>query len=432
MPGPFLGFGGSEGGLTVSHSANGRRVAAGTPIRSQIRVTVGGPGADIVGKHSRAIQAAIDYVHGVGGGVVELAEGEFTIVDAVYLRNNVVLRGQGQHTALVKCDAKRTNLLVDADVHETSVTVEDPTGLEVGMGVSIGDTVNAIRSLVSVRTIVWISGNELGFNHALETTQMVCDGAFAQVTFPVIYGLEVENVTVEDLTVDGNAASNPMIDSWSDGGIYLLRVRGGRLLNCGVHHVNADGISLNTSDDIVIEGCEVHDNARLGIHIGSGSQRTVVRGCRIFSNGLMGPGRSGLHLCFSAQHGVYDANEIHHNRGAGISIGHKDSDNLFVANVLCSNGHGVYYRSDTYRTYDNTFRDCVIEDNGDEREGYGFYLSGDAHHTTLETCTIRDTRPPGQKTQRVGLFLGPGLQDTAIVDCAVTGNRDEDVHGQPD
>ena len=38
------------------------------PAGSQIHVTVGGPEADIPGLHNCAIQAALDYVAGLGGG----------------------------------------------------------------------------------------------------------------------------------------------------------------------------------------------------------------------------------------------------------------------------------------------------------------------------------------------------------------------------
>ena len=398
------------------------------PAGSQIHMTVGAPEADIPGLNSRAVQAGLDYVAGLGGGAVELTEGEFQISDALYLRKNVVLRGQGDRTVLRKCDAVRSNLRFDADMHESSVTVEDATGFEVGMGVSIGDEARAVQQLVSVRTIIWKAGATLGFNKNLETTQMIRNGAFAQITFPVIYGVDVENVAVENLAVDGNSAGNPLIDSWTDGGIYLLRVQRGRVVNCRVYDVNADGISLNQSDDIVMESCVVHDNARLGIHIGTGSQNAAVTNCRIYANGFAGGSNGdGLNLCFSAQHGLYRGNEIHGNRGAGISIGHKDGDNLFADNVVRCNGHGVFYRSDTYRTYGNRFKNCVIEDNGGEEDGYGFYIVGDAHNTSLEGCKIRDTRPEGEKRQRIGVYIGSGLDSVTIEECAIEGHAEQDV-----
>ena len=194
--------------------------------------------------------------------------------------------------------------------------------------------------------------------------------------------------------------------------------------------MNADGLGLGTSDDIAIERCVIHDNAELGVHVGTGSQRTLVRDCTIHSNGLADRASGGydaLYLCFSAQHGVYERNEIYGNRGAGISIGHKDSDNLFIDNVVRQNRHGVLYRSDAYMSHGNVFRNCILEDNGNEEEGYGFYLVGDADDTTIESCTIRDTRPADEKLQRIGLLVGPGLGNVRVEGCTIEGNRDENV-----
>ena len=50
----------------------------------QPRISVGLRDADIVGADNRALQAAVDYVAGLGGGTVEIGPGEFVIR---FLRN---------------------------------------------------------------------------------------------------------------------------------------------------------------------------------------------------------------------------------------------------------------------------------------------------------------------------------------------------------
>ena len=411
--------------LSSESQLNAPDLTAPEAINSQVHVTVGGPGADIGGLNQKAIQAGIDYVAALGGGTVELLEGEYLIEDAVRPRNNTALRGQGAKTILKKNGGHRSLLTVDADMHETAITVEDASGFEVGMGVTIGDNDRAQTANMSVRTIISKWGNVLGFGQSFDTTQMVKDGAFAQTTFPVIYLKEVENVIIDNLTIDGNRANNPLIDDWADGGIYILFSRQAEILNCTVYEVSGDGISLNTGDDVHIENCVVHDIARLGIHIGTGSQRTIVKNCKIRSSGLseIKGNSNGLHLCYSAQHGIYDGNEIYDNHYTGISIGHKDGDNQFINNIIRANGHvGITYRKDTYRAYNNIFKDCLIEDNGH----YGFYITGDAHHTTLEKCTIHDTRPEDSKTQRVGVFVG-NTEDVVLNDCNVAQNCEQDI-----
>ena len=56
-------------------------------------VTVGKENADIVGTDNRALQAAIDYIAGLGGGTVEIGPGEFLMTDSLHLRSFVTVRG---------------------------------------------------------------------------------------------------------------------------------------------------------------------------------------------------------------------------------------------------------------------------------------------------------------------------------------------------
>jgi len=406
------------------------------------RITVGKPGADRAGMNHVAIQAAVDDVAGMGGGVVELTDGVFEMRNAVYLRAGVVLRGQGDRTVLRKCDVRRTKLAEHAYHWDSSALLADPEGFEPGMGVTIGDEREAVRSLVSLRTIVSRTGNRIDLNERLAWSQMLDANALAQTTFPVVLARDVGDVAVEDLRIDGNSAGNqPMIDSWLDGGICLLRVQGGRISRCTVEDVNADGISLETAHDVLVEDCAVSRCARLGIHVGSGSLRPVVRDCRVTGNGWANvpfapENQDGLYLCWGIRHGRFEHNEITENVGCGITLGHGDADNVFIDNVICRNRRaGILYRTDTYRAYRNIFRGCRIEDNGGakpppEGTGCGVYMRGDADHTRLENCTIRDTRPKGRRTQRVGVFVDPSLQDVVLTDCLVEDHPDgNEVYG---
>src|SRR5438093_13757065 len=46
-------------------------------MKERPTITVGLRDADIVGADSRALQAAVDYIGGLGGGIVEIGAGEF-------------------------------------------------------------------------------------------------------------------------------------------------------------------------------------------------------------------------------------------------------------------------------------------------------------------------------------------------------------------
>ena len=45
-------------------------------------ITVGRNNADIIGSDNCALQAAVDYIAGLGGGIVEIGEGEFLMYDS--------------------------------------------------------------------------------------------------------------------------------------------------------------------------------------------------------------------------------------------------------------------------------------------------------------------------------------------------------------
>src|SRR5689334_7652439 len=54
-------------------------------------VRVGREDADVMGADNRALQAAVDYVAGLGGGTVEIGPGEFVMRDSLHLRSHVTV-----------------------------------------------------------------------------------------------------------------------------------------------------------------------------------------------------------------------------------------------------------------------------------------------------------------------------------------------------
>jgi len=409
---------------------------------SKRQITVGASGAQMEGLSHSPIQAAMDRLGDGGGGVVELSEGTFDIRDTLRLRSGVTLRGQGSSTVLRKCDAVRRAILVDLDWVTRRVTIDDSSGLEPGMGVTIGDDRWAHQGNEIVATIARKSGNTLEFDQVMRGPAMASRNGYVQTGFPLLWGAGVTNVGIERLVLDGNPARNFLHpDAWKLSGIYLDEVRQAVVRDCEVREIVGFGCFVLNCTDVALTGCRVTDCALEGVHVG-GTRGFSLRYCRIegnaaamehlplpppFRRGLGGGvvGRGGVYLCFLAIEGVYEDNEILNNNGPGIIIGYRDRDNLFVRNVIAGNrpagiALGAQFRGDTYRTYGNVFSDCVIEDNGDEQEGFGVHISGDAHHTSLTRCTIRDTHPEeDRKVQRVGLHVAPEVQDVKVVECAI-------------
>src|SRR5688500_7776311 len=62
------------------------------------RITVGIRDADLGGTDNRALQAGVDYIAALGGGVVEIGPGEYVMRDSLHLRSFVTVRGTSGQT----------------------------------------------------------------------------------------------------------------------------------------------------------------------------------------------------------------------------------------------------------------------------------------------------------------------------------------------
>ena len=141
-------------------------------MKERAHISVGVRTGDIVGSDHRALQAAVDYVASLGGGTVEIGEGEFLMRDSLHLRPHVTVRGQGAKTILRKAKAAVSALRLDGDFGEEQFTVENPAGFEVGDGVAIWDQ-NAGGFHTTVARIIGRSGNTFAISLPLNADCMV-------------------------------------------------------------------------------------------------------------------------------------------------------------------------------------------------------------------------------------------------------------------
>lgn len=381
------------------------------------RITVGHVDADVVGSDHRALQAAVDYVAGLGRGVVAIGPGVYEMRDSLHLRSGVCVVGAGADTVLRAGDGVTWPLLLDGDYGEEQVTVVNPAGFAPGCGITVLDDRSG-GFHVTVTRVVAVEGSTLHLAQPLLADYMVTRGAVAQVTFPVISGYHVRDAAVEHVTIDGNRDANAPLTGCRGAGIFLYRSHGTRLVGCAVRRYNGDGISFQQSDDVLVEGCLCEENAQLGLHPGSGSQRPTIRRCTSRDNGQI-----GLFLCWRVRHGTFTDNVFEGNGFAGISIGHKDTDNVFRGNRMAGNAvWGVYFRdeSELMAGHRNLFIDNTIVDNGTAERGGGVRVDGETHDLEFEHNEIGSAaRPP---RQRVGISAGPGARRIALRHNRLEGN----------
>ncbi|HVV73789.1 MAG TPA: right-handed parallel beta-helix repeat-containing protein, partial [Verrucomicrobiae bacterium] len=104
-------------------------------------------------------------------------------------------------------------------------------------------------------------------------------------------------------------------------------------------------------------------------------------------------------------------NILEDNGRFGISIGHKDTDNLLEENEVRGNHEdGVFFRNETegMAGHRNRLERNIIENNGGAQEASGIRVRGETHDLVFRDNIIRDTRPAGAQKQTVGIRIEAG------------------------
>jgi len=379
-------------------------------------ITVGQSQGAIVGRDNRALQAAVDYIAGLGGGLVQIGPGEYLMHDSLHVRANVTVRGTAGKTILRKADAALSALALDGDFGEQQITVVNPEGFAVGQGVAVWDD-RAGGFHTTVARITGQNGNTFAISAPLMADCMVHNKAKGATVFPVVSGYHIEGARIEDLIIEGNRASNPYLNGCRGAGIFLFRAFGTVIKGCVVRNYNGDGISFQQSNDVTVEDCVCENNTFLGLHPGSGSQRPRIQGCVARANGT-----DGLFLCWRVRHGLFKDNVLEKNQRYGISIGHKDSDNLIQGNIVRQNQeHGVFFRNESLgmAAHRNRLLENVIEDN----TGAGIYIRGYTNDLVFKDNVIRETRPTTDQTQTIGIRIEENVGKLILEDNTIKAQQ---------
>ena len=377
--------------------------------RAEIRV--GLSGGDLQGNDHRALQSAVDYIASLGGGTVRIGPGRYLMRNALTLRDNVHVVGVPGETILVACDGFATPLVADGDANERQITVADPSGFRLGDGVAIQDRTAGGFEVTTATLTGQVGPNVFQLSAPLYLDYLVSRQASAKLSFPVVGGWKVKHAQLDGLTIDGNRSKGQSLNGCRGGGIYLFECEDVVIRNCIVRDYPGDGISFQVSSHVTIEDCLSERNDGLGIHPGSGSQSPVVRRSRSIGNGS-----DGLFVCWRVKHGLFEENEIRGNQRIGISIGHKDTDNLFRRNTIVGNsGPGVLFRreSEAMGAHRNVFESNRILDNALGKEGSAaaaaIVIQGPHHDLVFRGNKIGNSQV--ESSPSVGIRVGPEAQN---------------------
>ena len=383
----------------------------------KLTITVGPKKADLVGSSDKVLQAAVDYVSRFGGGTVQVLPGTYTLRNSVYLRTGIRILGSGADSVLTKGASHSVALADDSDWYDQEVTVASAKGLQVGDGVVL-KTRNPHNggSEVLKRTLVARKGNRFKLDRALRKNYWLSGKPTLASLFPLISGDHVHDIAIQDITLDGNRKQNANLNGNYGGCVFLQDCNRIQMTGVEARNYNGDGISWQICHDVVVENCHSHDNADLGLHPGSGSQRPLMRNNRVERNTI------GVFFCWGIKYGLAENNQITGNRSYGVSIGHCDTDNLIRLNTITGSGKvGVLFRDDArgkdFWPNRNTLEKNQIVDSGDG-DGVAVDVQGRTRDVTLDGNQIRETRKP---MERIGVRIGKQARDVKLQQNKIEG-----------
>lgn len=381
----------------------------------RVSITVGPEGADLNGASDRVIQAAVDYVARLGGGTVKLFPGTYRLRNAVYLQSKVRLLGSGRDSVLIKEPSVKSDLAEDSDWYDQEITLADASGFAVGDGVCLrAKNPHTGANTVIKRTLIARTGNRFKLDRSLRENLWKMGNAFASTLFPILSGEFISDITIENLTLDGNRSHNDNLDGNYAGCIFLQDCS--RITIRGVHAINfnGDGMSWQICHDVLVEDCVSENHTGLGLHPGSGSQRTIIRNCRLAGNDI------GIFFCWGVKYGLAEGNKIIGNR-VGVSIGHRDTDNLVTGNEIIDSRHtGILFRPERgkdFAGHRNRIENNRIVNSG-STNGVAIDIQGPTEAVSISGNQIVENREPAS---RIAVRLGPETKAIELQDNQVTG-----------
>lgn len=389
----------------------------------RLTISVGPEGrdADLAGRDDKVIQAALGYVARLGGGTVRLLPGVYTLRHPVVLPSRVRLVGAGADTVITKIASRTVDLADDSDWYDREITLKDARGFQVGDGVVLRATnPDDGESLVIKRTLVARSGNRFKLDSGLRENLWLSGKPTCSATFPLLTAERTADVVIEGLALDGDKANNERLDGNYAGCVFLQDCNRFTIRGVTARNYHGDGISFQVCHDVVVEGCHCHDNADLGVHPGSGSQRPLIRGNRLERNSI------GLFWCWGVRYGLAEGNRIEGNRDSGISVGHHDTDNVIRDNDVRGSGKvGILFRDESrgkdFWPNRNRVESNRVTDSGGE-DGVAIDVRGKTRDLRITGNVLRETRGPSQRT---GLRIAPGARSIVMADNRFVGFASE-------
>ena len=383
----------------------------------KLSLSVGIKQGDLQGNSERVLQAAVDYLARMGGGTVKILPGTYTFRNSVFLPSKVRLLGSGPETILTKIASETIKLADDSDWYDQEITLEKAAGFRVGDGVVL-KTKNISTGSIDVikRTLIARSGNRFKLSDGIRKNLWLSGSPTCSSLFPLLTSERTADVVIENLVLDGNRKNNTNLNGNYGGAVFLQDCNRYQFKNVEARNYNGDGFSFQICHDVIVEGCYSHNNADLGVHPGSGSQRPILRNNKLERNGI------GIFWCWGVKFGLAEGNTIIANRNYGISIGHNDTDNIMRNNHISDSGKvGILFRNDSrgndFWANRNLIEKNIIKNSGGDN-GIAIDIQGKTKDVRIVNNQLHETRAA---KKRIGIRIAAEAEDIELAQNKLSG-----------
>jgi hypothetical protein len=358
------------------------------------------------------IQTAIDDLGDEGGRVV-LPAVEVEVDRGIELRSGVTLLGQGRDTVLRKAPGRVYPLAGYHNYGMLDVPLMHTEGLAPGMTVAIRDDRHG-GFFETFARITWVEDTWVGLDQGLHSDYDADGNPMLVTAYPLIFGLGVENVAVQGLTLDGRRADQAAgIGACRGAAIYFLRSHGVAVTDVVERDFAGEGLGFQMCSQVHIRDSHVAGNAGNGFHPGAGSTAVSFHDCSARDNDA-----AGFFFCVRANHVTVQQCSFNDNAGPGVSVGTRDSDNLIEACTIRGNGGpGLLFRETRRPVAMRNCRvaRCDVTANAVETGEGQIAVHGEAHALAF----VRNRVAGGGARPTAGFFVAPRATDVWLKDNVI-------------
>jgi len=328
-----------------------------------------------VGINHTPIQQALNFVNTVGGGVIFIEKGLYSIAAPMNVFSNTEIYGEGKHTILRSTMANSGNYAVFSIVGTAAIPRENIYIHDLFIGNDL--TTKTGRNGIFMQYCGKSPNAGLGVGgvggYDLATVGITPENKFGVriedciIQNNIFHGININssfNNIITNNVITGNstyginvASSNNNIMSLNtvqnnaSYGIYLASSHSNNIINNRVQNNQAYGIHTTSSNNNTITGNTLQNNANIPIYLQTSHNSTVA------------------------------GNTLQNNAGQGIYVISSNYTIITANTVQGSNGHGIHpYTAVRCAINGNTVQNCT---------SYGMYIYYNGHYSTAlaNICT---------------------------------------------